>query len=1038
MNTTQQSVLGDSLYNSLAFGKLLVDDLYSNINQTDNSTVYITPRYNTTGKTELKIGVLLPFTQKNDNLTAQIVWGGSSAIRMAVNDINTRQVIPGAYITLIEKDSFPDASLDQMSVTNAVYASVTLLQQGVIGVIGDISSSWTSLSALMTSTLEIPQCSFTANAVAFSDKTQYKYFFRTIPTQVIIADVMLAFASKQGWNKLGVLYTDDPLGQQFYQRALIQAGTMDLHILQYQAIATGNTPDDISNALKNITNGGARIIMVAATASPQNQIMLQAHELGLISKDYVWLMMGDTTKELQAGVDSYNQNHTMKQIDFSTEYQGLFLFDNWLSLNGYPPFDNFLDQWALLNPDAYPYAGHRNISSYEGLAYSCMMIMAEGFGKLINNSKNKTDELYKLSTGELGDEMLPSAFNIGYVGPEGPMVYDSNGDLTTGNYLVYNLQHGIKNVVGKSTGGVLNITASPMFFDGTNQPPLDSPPSVPLNPDISSPISHAILALSSAGVLFSLVCFFIVLFNRKHEVFKASSPLFCCLELVGFILTYISVVMMIGIPSQASCIVTPVTFSLGFLLVLGNMIAKNYRIYRIFNNIFITRNVITDNHLIQTVVGLVGIEMVILVVGLIVAKPVPTKFEVSFSSHYWSCEPQGSNKIIFLVLSTIYAACLLLFATFLAYKTRFAGRQYNRYSECKQMGLSVYNILFSALVGFAVIVNPLADFYTKYYIEVISILWATSFSLLILFLPKLQAFYRFKMKERKEELDKVQQEKSNNSATSQQHRKSIFSFLKASNISNSNYYDHHHADSHHHRQTGGISELLSLEQILASDDPVLDDDDNSLRRRKPSAISTTTTTDQGGSSNFIEVHEGEMPIRKVFRYFPFLSQWEMHHIMVFPWLGYFSHFSKYAKKGTVMSYHQASVYSAKLEDYVLKIHGQGWSDMYIQLPNLNALNTWEQCFNQKKPDYLDFRRKPTNDNIGKRGMAGSNEQDEQDQEVLQSLDIIRHPHDNTTLMMESTMSQDLLLRRMSDPSEEDISNPSTVTNEAATSKDIRK
>lgn len=54
--------------------------------------------------------------------------------------------------------------------------------------------------------------------VAFSDKTQYKYFFRTIPTQVIIADVMLSFASKQGWNKLGVLYTDDPLGQQCKHR----------------------------------------------------------------------------------------------------------------------------------------------------------------------------------------------------------------------------------------------------------------------------------------------------------------------------------------------------------------------------------------------------------------------------------------------------------------------------------------------------------------------------------------------------------------------------------------------------------------------------------------------------------------------------------------------------------------------------------------------------------------------------------------------------------------------------------------------------
>jgi hypothetical protein len=188
------------------------------------------------------------------------------------------------------------------------------------------------------------------------------------------------------------------------------------------------------------------------------------------------------------------------------------------------------------------------------------------------------------------------------------------------------------------------------------------------------------------------------------------------------------------------------------------------------------------------------------------------------------------------------------------------------------------------LVGFAVVVNPLADFYTKYYIDVISILWATTFSLLILFLPKLQAFYRFKMKEKREA--EQAQEKSTST------RKSVFSFLKTSSAAApaNSYFDHRHNSGAITTRLPGVSELLSLEQILASDDPVLDDDDNSLRRRKPSAISTTTTTEQN-SSNFIEVHEGEMPIRKVFRYFPFLSQWEMHHIMVFPWLGYFSHFS---------------------------------------------------------------------------------------------------------------------------------------------------
>lgn len=90
---------------------------------------------------------------------------GLSAIRLAANTINQQRIIPGAYISLIQKDSYPNEQAgDQGAVVEAVYASVTLLQQGVIGVIGDISSSWTTLSALITSTLEIPQCSFTANA----------------------------------------------------------------------------------------------------------------------------------------------------------------------------------------------------------------------------------------------------------------------------------------------------------------------------------------------------------------------------------------------------------------------------------------------------------------------------------------------------------------------------------------------------------------------------------------------------------------------------------------------------------------------------------------------------------------------------------------------------------------------------------------------------------------------------------------------------------------------------------------------------------
>lgn len=73
-------------------------------------------------------------------------------------------MIPGAYITLIEKDSYPKPVEGQAAITQAVYSAISLIQEGVVGIIGDISSSWTSFSALMTSTLKIPQCSFSAVA----------------------------------------------------------------------------------------------------------------------------------------------------------------------------------------------------------------------------------------------------------------------------------------------------------------------------------------------------------------------------------------------------------------------------------------------------------------------------------------------------------------------------------------------------------------------------------------------------------------------------------------------------------------------------------------------------------------------------------------------------------------------------------------------------------------------------------------------------------------------------------------------------------
>ena len=83
-----------------------------------------------------------------------------------MSEINEKRLIPGAYITLVLKDSFNGIDPENSGAAQAIFSTVALLQNdgGVSGVIGDVSSALTVQSALLTSRLSIPQCSYSAGS----------------------------------------------------------------------------------------------------------------------------------------------------------------------------------------------------------------------------------------------------------------------------------------------------------------------------------------------------------------------------------------------------------------------------------------------------------------------------------------------------------------------------------------------------------------------------------------------------------------------------------------------------------------------------------------------------------------------------------------------------------------------------------------------------------------------------------------------------------------------------------------------------------
>jgi hypothetical protein len=68
-----------------------------------------------------------------------------------------------------------------------------------------------------------------------------------------------------------------------------------------------------------------------------------------------------------------------------------------------------------------------------------------------------------------------------------------------------------------------------------------------------------------------IICF------RDLKMVLVSSPIFLCLQLLGIFAAYASVLLYINDVTVAKCIARQLTLVVGFTLVIGSIIAKNYR-----------------------------------------------------------------------------------------------------------------------------------------------------------------------------------------------------------------------------------------------------------------------------------------------------------------------------------------------------------------------------------------------------------------------------------------------------------------------------
>ncbi|KAF9913660.1 hypothetical protein BX616_009760 [Lobosporangium transversale] len=396
----------------------------------------------------------------------------------------------------------------------------------------------------------------------------------------------------------------------------------------------------------------------------------------------------------------------------------------------------------------------------------------------------------------------------------------------------------------------------------------------------------------------------------------------------------------------------PLALNLGLVLVVSNIVAKNFRIYRIFHNIYVTKRVIKDSHLLK-IVGTIMMGNL--------SPPTLEQIAMPDFTSYWSCDNTSGGSVPFFVLLFVYNGVLLLIATYLAYMNRNVATNYN---ECRQIAFVVYNILLSGCLALPTVFLPRSQFLIKFFLSTGVFLFGTTFSLLFLFLPKLWELYS--------QIERTQQQQRQNNCSSAVHGERSTHMGLGPGLSPGSVLESRSAENFIYNMAstwmnsssniGVLGPSASSDMMLGSTGAGGGDhssygNGNGARSstylsygRKGSAASLEDYKGGGGEDDgntLKEMHMGYMGVKFQSRFWPlsFISNWRMGRIVLYPTGRYFTCFELgKPETGRTYTYTSVCIHSREPGEYILVVMGTRRYDFLLQVRDEERLMYWYNLF----------------------------------------------------------------------------------------------
>ncbi|KAJ3162632.1 hypothetical protein HDU86_003605 [Geranomyces michiganensis] len=635
----------------------------------------------------IRLAVTLPFALWNNarqNMTARALLGA----RLAAEEItNAPDKWFGSVPMIVNPvdDRISDSSSPAYGKTiAAIYDGV--INAGYNGVLGDRYSGASGQVAYSLAESGIFQCSIWSTSPQLSNKAIYPTFFRLVADDNFQALVILDLVKSQGWRRIGALVGEEPYGQGLLDKIRSSIDSYGISLLGSFTFYM-NDPAGIEYRVNQLKDLGARIILLFPNGEADAvKIFRVLAANGMVGPDYVYIG-GDNLLE----IDSAAENDADR-----ANLQGLLMTEPLEYSAATKPFEQrFMAKYGMA-----PLSGA--VAWYDAtyaFAYAFKKIMNDYGYTATDISTNKWLE-QKLNVTQFTDFSFQGAMRKASWLP--------NGDSQNSLFHVMNLVGSKYKEVALGEVGSLKITDKFVFASGSTDVPSDQPMLSDQTIGYNKPAPLAIIVLSAILIAVVAVSIIPLAILRDHRLLKPVSPLFMILSLVGMLMCLLTIfVDATKVPTTVSCNSYMALLTVGFGTVVGGILVKLRRLYRIFDNRIAHRRASTNREVLAEsgLVVLVEFILVFIWAGGFPLLPIEHS-DLRSATHYYSCESANSTASKALPAAVfVYNGVLVLACCYFAFATRDI---YSAYNEAKAIGVAIYNILFCAiLILLTTVLTPL-------------------------------------------------------------------------------------------------------------------------------------------------------------------------------------------------------------------------------------------------------------------------------------------------------------------------------------------